>query len=67
MDNDKLDTGKNVLERCGSDCEKTVIIHALKRTKGNQSIAAKILGITKHILTAKVHKHRIDCEHFKCG
>jgi Nif-specific regulatory protein len=67
MDIDKLNTAKNVLERCGSDCEKTVIIHALTRTKGNQSVAAKILGITKRILAYKVHKYGIDCEQFRCG
>jgi len=67
MDNDKLHTAKNVLERCGSDCEKTVIIHALTRTKGNQSVTAKILGITKRILSDKIHKYGIDCAQFKCG
>ena len=67
MDNDKLHTAKNVLERCGSDCEKTVIIHALTRTKGNQSTAANILGITKRILADKIHKYSIDCKQFKCG
>ena len=67
MDNDKLHTAKNVLERCGSDCEKTVIIHALTRTKGNQSAAAKILGITKRILANKIHKYGIDCKQFRCG
>lgn len=67
MDNDKLNTAKNVLERCGSDCEKTVIIHALTRTKGNQSTAAKILGITSRILSSKVHKYGIDCKQFRCG
>jgi Nif-specific regulatory protein len=66
MDNDKLNTVKNVLERCGSDCEKTVIIHALTRTKGNQSTAAKILGITNRILACKVHKYGIDCAQFRC-
>jgi Nif-specific regulatory protein len=65
MNNDKLNTARNVLERCGSDCEKTVIVHALIRTKGNQSTAAKILGITKRILTYKVHKYGIDCAQFK--
>ena len=67
MNNDKLNTARNVLERCGSDCEKTVIVHALTRTKGNQSTAAKILGITKRILTYKVHKYGIDCEQFRHG
>ena len=65
MDNDKLHTAKNVLERCGSDCEKTVIIHALTRTKGNHSTAAKILGITSRILSSKVRKYGIDCEQFR--
>ena len=67
MDNDKLNIAKNVLERCGSDCEKTVIIHALTRTKGNQSASAKLLGTTKRILRYKVHKYGIDCEEFISG
>ena len=67
MDNDKLHTAKNVLERCGSDCEKTVIIHALTRTKGNQSTAAKILGITNRMLASKVLKYGIDYKQFRCG
>ena len=65
MDNDQLTTGKNVLERCGSDCEKLVIIHALKRTKGNPSDAANILGTTKHILAVKIHQYEIDCTQFE--
>jgi Nif-specific regulatory protein len=65
MDNDKLDTGENVLERCVFDCEKTIIIHALARTKGNQSAAAELLGTTKRILRYKVHKYGIDCEQFR--
>jgi DNA-binding NtrC family response regulator len=67
MDNDKLHMAKNVLERCGSDCEKTVIIHALTRTKGNRSTAAKILGITNPILASKVLKYEIDCKQFRYG
>ncbi len=65
MENDKLDTGENVLERCVFDCEKTIIIHALARTKGNQSAAAELLGTTKRILRYKVHKYGIDCEQFR--
>ena len=65
MDNDKLNTGENVLERCVIDCEKTVIIHALTRTKGNQSAAAKLLGTTRRILDYKIHKYRIDREQFR--
>ncbi|MGA2527019.1 MAG: helix-turn-helix domain-containing protein [Smithellaceae bacterium] len=65
MDNDKLETGENVLERCVFDCEKMIIIHALTRTKGNQSAAAELLGTTNRILRYKVHKYEIDCEQFK--
>ena len=65
MDNDKLESGENVLERCVFDCEKTIIIHALTRTKGNQSAAAELLGTTKRVLRYKVHKYGIDCEQFR--
>ena len=65
MDNEKSNAGENVLERCVFDCEKTVIIHALVRTKGNQSAAAKLLGTTRRILDYKIHKYGIDCEQFK--
>jgi Nif-specific regulatory protein len=65
MDNNKLDTRENVLERCVFDCEKTVIIHALTRTKGNQAAAAELLGTTKRILAYKVHKYGIDCKRFR--
>jgi DNA-binding NtrC family response regulator len=65
MDSHKPDYKDNVLERCGSDCEKTVIIHVLTRTKGNQSEAAKILGIPKHILASKIDQYEIDCTLFQ--
>ena len=65
MDNDKSDRRENVLARCVVDCEKTVIIHALTRTKGNQSAAAELLGTTKRVLAYKVHKYAIDCQQFR--
>jgi Nif-specific regulatory protein len=66
MNNDKLNTGENVLERCVFDCEKAVISHALVRAKGNLSAAARLLGTTKRILTYKAHKYGIEYEQFKC-
>jgi Nif-specific regulatory protein len=60
-----INTGENVLERCVFDCEKTVIIHALTRTNGNQTAAAKLLGTTRRILDYKIHKYGIDCKQFK--
>ncbi|MEN6623386.1 MAG: helix-turn-helix domain-containing protein [Smithella sp.] len=65
MGRDKTCGRENILERCLSDCEKIIIIHALTRTRGNQSAAAQLLGTTKRILTYKVHKYGIDCEQFK--
>jgi Nif-specific regulatory protein len=65
MDNDKAEPRENVLERCVIDCEKTVIVHALIRTKGNQADAAELLGTTRRILAHKVHKYGIDCQQFK--
>jgi DNA-binding NtrC family response regulator len=65
MDNDKLDSRENVLERCVFDCEKMIIIHALTRTEGNQSAAAELLGTTNRILRYKIHKYGIDCKQFK--
>jgi Nif-specific regulatory protein len=67
MDNAKLDTRENVLERCVVDCEMAVIIHALIKTQGNLSAAARLLGTTIRILTYKVHKYEIDYEQFRCG
>lgn len=55
---------KNVLERCVSECEKAVITHVLKRTQGNQSAAARMLGLTKRIFGYKVRKYGIESE--KC-
>jgi Nif-specific regulatory protein len=65
MDDERLNTGENVLESCVSDCEKAVIIHALTRTNGNQTAAAKLLGTTRRILDYKIHKYRIDREQFR--
>jgi Nif-specific regulatory protein len=67
MDKDKFNTEKNTLQRFVFDCEKTVIRHALVRTKGNITAAARLLGTTRRILTYKVHKYGIDYEQFKCG
>jgi Nif-specific regulatory protein len=65
MDKEKTGVLQNVLARCVVDCEKTVIIHALTRTNGNQRDAAALLGTTKRTLAHKVHKYGIDCRQFK--
>jgi Nif-specific regulatory protein len=62
---DRISSLEDVLARCVFDCERMVIIHALAKTKGNQSAAARLLGTTIHILTYRIHKYGIDCEQFK--
>jgi Nif-specific regulatory protein len=40
--------------------ERELVIEALKRTKGNQSRAAKILGTSQRIVNYKIQKYGID-------
>jgi Nif-specific regulatory protein len=63
MDNGK--TYASALERCVSDCEKTVIIQALRKSKGDTTVAAQMLGTTKRVLAGKIHKYEIDCTQFE--
>jgi Nif-specific regulatory protein len=65
MDNNKSNISESMLSRCVADCERTVIIHALMRTGGNQAAAAVLLGTTKRILGYKVHKYDIDCAKYR--
>jgi len=45
--------------------ERSLIVDALKDTRGNQSKAARLLGTTKRIMQYKVEKYGIDVERFK--
>ncbi len=65
MDNEKISSSEDALARCVSDCEKMVILHALRRALGNLSDAAQILGTTKRILAGKIQKYEIDCTQFE--
>ena len=65
MDQDKTYMGANTLERCVYDCERAVILHVLRRTKGDAQAAAELLGTTKRVLTGKIHKYEIDCTQFE--
>jgi len=47
--------------------ERTMIVEALKKTRGNQTQAAKILGITKRIIQYKIQKLGIDSKRFRRG
>ena len=52
---------KYVLERI----ERPLIEHALERTYGNQLKAAKILGINRNTMRAKIKKLQIDPDKWK--
>jgi len=45
--------------------EKALIIDALKEFNGNQSMAARSLGLTKRIIQYKIRKLGIDAERFR--
>ncbi len=62
-DNEKKEQGKlkNVVE----SQERSLIIDALKETRGNQSKAAKLLGTTKRITQYKIQKFGIDPWQFR--
>lgn len=48
-----------------AETEKMLIEESLKRAFGNQSIAAKILGINRNTMRAKVRKLNIDPKIFR--
>jgi DNA-binding protein Fis len=55
----------NVYGKVMENTEKLLIEKALKRAYGNQSIAAKILGINRNTLRVKIKKLGIDVKNFK--
>ena len=42
------------------DVERTVVVHALARTKGNVSAAARLLGTDRKALERRIERHKID-------
>lgn len=61
-----LTIGKGkVYNKVISQTEKMLIQEALKRSFGNQSIAAKLLGINRNTLRTKVRKLKIDSKSFR--
>jgi Bacterial regulatory protein, Fis family len=57
-------TNKN-LDQILASFEHNIIEDTLKGTHGNQSRAAKQLGITKRKIQYKIRKYGIDCKAFK--
>ncbi|HOX55128.1 MAG: helix-turn-helix domain-containing protein [Candidatus Omnitrophica bacterium] len=60
-----LDGSDYVYEKVISYIEKILIEKALERSYGNQVMAAKILGLNRNTLHAKVKKLNIDVQRFK--
>lgn len=54
-----------VYDKVISRTEKVLIENALKASFGNQSIAAKLLGINRNTLHSKIRKMGIDVSKFK--
>lgn len=66
MDNLFVATNRGkVYNQVINDTEKTLIEKALQRSFGNQSIAARLLGINRNTLRAKVKKLDIKVRSFK--
>jgi Nif-specific regulatory protein len=45
--------------------ERELVMEALKRARGNQSHAAKILGTSQRIVNYKIQKYEIDTSQFR--
>jgi Nif-specific regulatory protein len=60
---DKKDSGR--LSTVIESQERTLILDALKETRGNQSQSAKLLGTTKRIMQYKIQKLGIDPMKFR--
>lgn len=51
------------LEEAVGEFEKKFIISALKKTEGNQTKAAKVLGLHRNTLSRKILLHKINVRH----
>lgn len=51
-----------LLEEAVGEFEKRFIKAAMDGTNGNQSRAARVLGIHRNTLSRKLEKFRLDCE-----
>ena len=55
---------KNIyLEEAVGEFEKKFIQFALKKTEGNQSTAAKVLGVHRNTLSRKISQHKLNGQH----
>jgi Nif-specific regulatory protein len=55
---------ENLLKVNVEEFEKHIIVSALARTRGNQSLAAKQLGTTKRVIAYRIRKYNIGLEQY---
>ena len=53
------------LDQILAEFERNMIAHTLRDMRGNQSRAARALGISKRKIQYKIRKYGIDCKIFK--
>lgn len=54
-----LEANAGSLSQCLAVCEKLFVEIALRRSRGNQSQAARMLGVTSRSIYNKLRKHRL--------
>ena len=54
---------KIYLDEAVGEFEKKFIQLALKKTEGNQSTAAKVLGLHRNTLSRKITQHKLNRRH----
>lgn len=60
-----MDKNHKNLDQILESFEHNIIETTLKDTHGNQSKAARLLGITKRKIQYKIRKYGIDCHDYK--
>ena len=64
---DEADLGGVLYKTIMSKVEKPLIEHALERTDGNQIKAARVLGINRNTIRAKIKRLGIDVSRWKAS
>lgn len=60
MKHEKAETSAVNLKARVEAYERVLVVEALRRTKGNQSRAAELLGTSRRIVNYKIRKYRLD-------